>query len=473
MKVSRREGDGVRLENEKYGLWWLPTFPECKVKGSLTWSHENGGTLQLQSSFPDPVMKELENAPIKPYIAPIILGESDRGLQYTLYENLATTLGSQPRFHSAYLMEGAHFQLISDVLASHVSFGMRHLEEWTHETPIERTDDRFNENPFRLKLKPVSQPLSPTRLLNSDISQPRSATLSVSATYNPKFGFKQFVFEQKARILIHTSEKPFGFDELLSSVHDCSTLFTLLMAEDAGVFDLWFWLQTNEQAFPLRRIRLLYMGLKDPSPSEIHPDDMLLALSHLPNASTVISLWMDEAPKLRRSANWLISSTRIRSYSDTEFLNYIQAAESLHRVLMPPGQFIDPGDYSKIAKTIVSAIPLETRNDLKQKLKTMLVYGNEFSLRRRICDLLETIYPAEKSTVAKVYKNWIDRIVETRNYLIHNDPQSASRAAEGQQFFELTQGLKGLVTTVLLQHVGVPRQAALNAVTWRGWAIKL
>jgi hypothetical protein len=81
-----------------------------------------------------------------------------------------------------------------------------------------------------------------------------------------------------------------------------------------------------------------YPGLKSPAISDVHPNEMLLSRSQLPSASAVISNWMNSAPKLRRAASWLTSSTRVKTHSDTEFLSYVQAAETAHRVLMPPGR---------------------------------------------------------------------------------------------------------------------------------------
>jgi ApeA-like protein/HEPN superfamily Apea-like protein len=459
---------------DRYGLWWHPEFPQHKVKGKLTWSGDQGGTLELQSAFPDPAMKELELAPIRPYTTDIILGEVEPNLLCTLYRNLTTRLGPQPHFHSTYLMEGAHFAAASDIRVSRASFRIRHLEEWTTETPLERTDDlvaALKDDPCRLRLKPVAY--RPTPLLDSAISHPHEATISITATYTPKFGFRRFVFNQVARVLVVAATEAFTFDELLTLVDDCSSLFTLLMAEKAGAFDLSFHSEVKGEDQTTTRVNLIYPRSEEPERSDFHPDDMLLALSHLKNASTVISNWMNKAPKLRRGANWLIANTRVRGFPETEFLSYVQAAETLHRVLVPSGQFVDSGDYRMIEAALISSIPPGTQRDLKQKFTQMLVYGNELSLRRRLRDLLKIIFPTPAREVRNHYADWCEQIVETRNYFIHNDPESANKAASGQRLFELTCQLRGLVTAVLLHEVGAPLNAVLNAISWRGWYIKM
>jgi hypothetical protein len=129
----------MRVSKDKYGLWWLPDHPQQRIKGRFSWSRE-GGTLELLSTFPDLVMKELDRVPVQPYFAEIILGELSSGQQCTLHQCLTTSLGARPRFHCMYLLEGAHFYSSSAIKASGARFRMRHLEVWTNETPLERSD---------------------------------------------------------------------------------------------------------------------------------------------------------------------------------------------------------------------------------------------------------------------------------------------------------------------------------------------
>jgi hypothetical protein len=452
----------MRVSRDRHGSWWLPDYPQQKIKGRFSWSREQGATLELQSAFPDPVMMELERIPVRPYFAEIILGELSSGQQYTLYQCLATSLGWRPRLQCTYLLEGAHFYSSSDIKASGAHFRMRHLEAWTDETPLEQNEEPQISLPQRLKLKPIESPFKPAHLLDTVISQPRNADLSITATYSPSFGWRRFTLEQVAHVVLTSKEEPFTLGELLTCIQDCSDLFTLLMSRDAGVFDIQFRLESIEQGVPARRVRMRYPGLKSPAISDVHPNEMLLSRSQLPNASAVISNWMNSAPKLRRAASWLTSSTRVKTHSDTEFLSYVQAAETAHRVLMPPGRYVNPEDYEKVQTALVSSIPAETQNDLKQKLETMFEYANEFSLRRRLRDLVKMLYPTQGKVLPESWQHRIERIVETRNYLIHNDPQSAARAVSGQQLFELTLGLKGLVTAVLLKSVGVPPGTVLH-----------
>lgn len=450
---------------ERHGLWWLPGFPDKKVKGRLSWSGEQGGRLELQGTFPDPAIRDCERVPVRPYATDIILGELASGQPCTLCKNVANTLGAKPRFHSIYLMEGAHFHSPGDIKASNATFRMQHLEEWTDQMPLVR-DEEVQKDPFQIRPKRVTSPFRPIHIVDSAISQPRAATLSLTVTYNPIFGFKKFTFEQTCRMLVEASQEPFEFQELLTLIRDCTNFFTLLMAEGAGAFDVWFWLKQTD--VPVTRVRLLYPGLKSPAQTEIHPTDMLLSLPELKDPSTVLATWIDKGPSLRRAANWLILTMGLKGWSaETEFLSYVQAAETIHRVLKPPGKFVGAAEYSIVETALVSALPPGTNNDLKQKVKQMLEHGNEFSLRRRLRELLKTFY----STRPESYEKWIERVVDTRNYFIHNDPGSESRAASGQELFNLCAGLRALVASVLLHSAGVPPSTILDAVRNQGWII--
>ena len=87
--------------------------------------------------------------------------------------------------------------------------------------------------------------------------------------------------------------------------------------------------------------------------------------------------------------------------------------------------------------------------------------------------MLRDVYFGRDAKVPEHYEEWIEQIVETRNYFIHNDPRSQSKAASGQQLFNLTMWLRGLVTAVVLHRVGVPLNAIMTAITWRGWSLDL
>jgi hypothetical protein len=65
----------------------------------------------------------------------------------------------------------------------------------------------------------------------------------------------------------------------------------------------------------------------------------------------------------------------------------MQALESFHCIIFG-GYYDPPPSYDKVKRVLCDAIPAEASNDLRNKLRMSLEYGNHYSLRRRLNELI-------------------------------------------------------------------------------------
>ena len=111
------------------GHWWLPDAPQEKITGTLSFSKEDGGTLELDDLF-----SEEDSARI--HEPPIILGISQNGKSYTLYKTLYTSwtlpilgLGTA-KYFTHLIFEGIHFENPESIRFHQLYADYRNLDAW-------------------------------------------------------------------------------------------------------------------------------------------------------------------------------------------------------------------------------------------------------------------------------------------------------------------------------------------------------
>jgi ApeA N-terminal domain 1 len=101
---------------------------------------------------------------------------------------------------------------------------------------------------------------------------------------------------------------------------------------------------------------------------------------------------------------------------------------------------------------VLGSAPADYRKWLEQKLE----YSNELSLRRRLKELL-TPFPALYKELGGA--SFVNRILDTRNYLTHYDEKSRMNAAQGERLHWLSEKLRIVVEMCLLTELGISASA--------------
>ena len=108
-------------------------------------------------------------------------------------------------------------------------------------------------------------------------------------------------------------------------------------------------------------------------------------------------------------------------------------------------------DYANVRYVLEKAIPDWVEKDHKKSLKSRIEYGNEFSLRTR----LKKIFDKYQENLSEFIENknaFIEKVVDTRNYLTHYDKKE--KAAIGEELDPIIQKLKILLEICLLTELG-------------------
>ena len=157
------------------------------------------------------------------------------------------------------------------------------------------------------------------------------------------------------------------------------------------------------------------------------------------------------------SLDILFSIVYTEMYLEVRFLLAAQAVEALHRHLWP-SSYVDEKQYEEIEQKLVRSIPDEISSDLKAKLKGVLKYGNEFSLRRRLNEISKILTEKGAEDIVGLDSTFINDVVNNRNYFTHYDESLHTSAKTGESLYRLYAKLILTVMVVVFMELGVSRE---------------
>jgi hypothetical protein len=114
---------------------------------------------------------------------------------------------------------------------------------------------------------------------------------------------------------------------------------------------------------------------------------------------------------------------------------------------------------------MISQIPAELEPSFRASLKSWLKYGNEFSLRKL---LQELIVDFNKETIEKLYfdKNFFTGLlVDTRNYFTHYDESARGKVLKGEKLYWAIVRLEIFIIALLLDQLGFDQKIISSALS--------
>lgn len=432
------------------GVWWLPENPELHISGVI--SFKNGGkiTLDLIGSF-----RDLTSFGTGEFFQPeIILGITDNGKICTLYRNFETkSQMSYPGFRksifeSQYLFIGKHFNAPSEIKFSSIQANFTNLENWICQRPF-KTDLGKEEHTLTYKYPAEFEVLLPE--INTIIKSTSNFNTSGEQ-------FKKAVWEHTAFLKI-TPDQWQDFHWYWSILYDLNNLLTLFVGETIYLKRLKAFgddIQIREDLKRKETIDIFFTQKKPNLIENIHFFDMILPLPRIHNdISSVLQLWFSKSAKLRSVYDLFFGTFYNPSmYLQFHFLALTQALESFHRVTTG-GKYLTDTEWKPYKDSLTNCIPGSLDSSHKQSLKNRIKYGNEYSLRKRMKDMIDTIDKSVSESIMPSKNYYSGVIVDTRNYLTHYDQDLKEIALDGNNLFHANQRLKILVILLLLKEIGV------------------
>lgn len=433
------------------GKWWLPDKPERKIYGILKIYHDIFSELELFGLLKD---KKMSAILIEPKL---ILGQSIKGEEITLYKcSEYTTRNDRSLFHVNSVFIGLHFIDEEQIRFKNIYVEYLYLDNWFWQGNDFEIKD-FPNDETHISYKPSSSIQVDLSNIGLDYKIQIKTGIEGNANFGPK---SKITYEQKTFVEITTTNSN------MKSFNDFNVIIILL--QDFFSFGIMkpaypilirgetesFKKNQNYKTYP-SLIEIYYLIRRTPNLNEnLNIFNMLFCFKDISNKlELVLKKWFKKENSL--SAVFQLYFTSLYSpslYLEYQFLSLVQAIEAYCRIRYK-GKYVSEGEYELISDKILKSVIENTKDGLQRSLMNRLKYGNELSLKTRICRLFKEDIEITNLFI-KNKENFIDKVIETRNYLVHQDESLKDLSFKEEELFSTNIKLKIMIEISLLKEIG-------------------
>lgn len=442
---------GLLDEFSTRGRWWQPSNPGDSIPGTLSFS-DGRIRLELDGLFSVPEL-ELPNLLSSRTIfnAPTILGETAEGDACTVFRAAAYHVSQgHLRLRGNALVVGGHWPEESKMEIQRAVLAFAHLDEWAYQKLVQQSSGASKDS-YNFVVPTEAK----TLLHVEDFAAVKD--LKLMAGLEVKFERTQTSLVNRNHFVLEFLQ-PLNLSTLHQVVRNIGNLLSLLVGDAAPAIKIRLIL--TQEAQPKRSSVDYFLGLKNQSATKKSEFDMPLPLSALGErgAQTLFKNWFLNEDTLRPVYGLLLSTIYDPDqYVQSAFLSLSQALETLHRRLFK-GIYVTKDEYKETRQALVRAIPSNTPEKLASKLTAMLNWGNEFSLKDRLTELLESLNQENRQQLLNwnTREDFVRTVADTRNYLTHYKESAKPATAESlREMYNLNQRLRAILTVILLKHLGM------------------
>ncbi|MBD2335566.1 hypothetical protein H6G64_00995 [Calothrix sp. FACHB-156] len=462
----------VEQEIKNYrGYWWLPHNPNTIISGNLCINPNKGIELDTVGSLLS--IQEVLDAVDESDTDKVLLGKTVDGKAVTLidwYHSKSNRTYSDSQLDLSISSYSAKFAIVGkrhfinkdEIIFTSAEARFNLLDEWLsvtgfnfHEKEDERGFSQFNlEYVYPNKLE----------FYIDDIS----STFSTNYFFNTQYSNLNWRLSHKSFLKL-TPDKSESLDWYMKQFYEIQKLLTIMTGfpvDPIAFRGYGIDININKEQKIQEEFEIYLQTHNNFNDNfENYPTQLLLTVPHLRSQlSVIVNNWFRKAEILAPAITLYVAtiSTRL-GYAEFQLLNYAQALEALHRRVFG-GQYMSDEEYTPISTILIDNIPNNLSKSHRDSLKSRLKYANEFSQRKRIKELLDQVWENCLTHFIHNKNEFIDQVISTRNYLIHYDESSASKAVFGSEIFYLAQRLKILLLTHILINIGNPQESVYLAI---------
>lgn len=146
------------------------------------------------------------------------------------------------------------------------------------------------------------------------------------------------------------------------------------------------------------------------------------------------------------------------------FLTLTKALEGYHR-RRHGGHYQTQENYEETRNHLWSEIPDGLTQGHRAALRSRIRYGYQYSLRKRLTDLIERTPPSMPPMIETDRSGFVDVVVDTRNQHTHHDPENEDDILEGEQLSLANDALEALATFLMLQDINAPDEQIVDGLS--------
>jgi hypothetical protein len=454
-------------EKRYYGTWWISDYPDEQVPGVLSFIPFKRARLKLIGSLKYRGSEKEGYAPV------LILGDCLHGGRVTLYK-----CGSQGYFedgktgerrveefwaHTVFI--GAHFPKVEDIHFKRIIVQYHYLTQWANMSGVRQTDSGDADWVIR-----CDYPES----IGFDVTDRWGIFLEPVRYYpNVPLVAQDITIKQQVEARIESVHE-MAFEDYLPitnllqnflSLAILKPCFPITIAGETASHPVYA--LGSDEPFDLggrySSITISYSTGERLDESESLDDwivrEMLFTLEDVQSHfKEYLQNWFGKYDTLEPIYKIFFGNMyKPGLYSEYAFITSVQALESYHRRVIG-NQDVSEEEHKKRVASILEKVEKEKdRKWLEGKLR----HSNEPSLRSRLKYIIRDCPENVRQIVGqdnKRQKLFVDRVVATRNYLTHYNPESRKESFNRVDFFTVVRKLQLLLIVCLLKEIGFPKE---------------
>jgi ApeA N-terminal domain 1 len=443
-------GYGLRDSFETRGDFWLPSDPDKKLSGTLTYRPGQIG-LELHGSFAHPAAELPEAELLNGHTndGPCVLWRVIRRAGRTTFSNERVV--SHSTWTSEHLFVGLNVDRSDDLRFRTLSVQFDALGNWlgraAFEIDVVRRVAHYRPDPPFATALPTQE-----------------GALELVTHLRSSPGFGRLVWEEEPEFRFRPLEIN-HYEWYLERLGHLRSLMGVLVGSPVTPTRITAGIGTE---YP-DEVTVFSLVAGENAREPPHPAQMLMSRAALGDRlSEVIQLWFEKREALRTTNALLFGSQYVGNLPrDAEFLALTQALETLHRRLWG-GFYMNEADYQAVEQTLVDAIPSDIARAHRDALKTRIHFGNEFAQRKRFNELMKSLDKETRELVAPIAQDFVERIVEERNYLTHYPSGEAEPMSPAERFYAIIR-LRAFLILLLLAQVNITGADASEALSRTQW----
>lgn len=442
------------------GVWWLPDNPEVTIAGILTYTYGKQIELRLIGAFDVSDEDQLRHQPL-------VLNGVAEGKRITLYENrlsnraltggLVTT-----KYRSSWAFIGHHINTDGNLRIRALKLEYSNLTEWSgfsgFRFAASYENGRFAGETVEYRFPEILHMRLPGADLSFDYTFHQKRELQSEVVLRQETFFK-IVFDEPISFLRGWTDYASPIQDYLTFAIGTAAYVSKAYIHADGVFDI-----DTPELQQYRSIEVIHIAgdVVVTGRSSLHPLEMLFHLSDVRDEfETSLNTWFENMGRIKPVLDLYFSIRYSKEmYLEHQLLSLAQALEVLHR-RTTGGRYLDAEAYGEFKARLVEAIPGELDRDLHNIFRQKLEFLNEYSLRKRLQDLIRQSGDTIEFLIPDS-RRFILLLTDTRNYQTHYNPDLAGRAATGYALYWLVEQARFLLEVRLLFELGfTPEQIRL------------
>ena len=132
-------------------------------------------------------------------------------------------------------------------------------------------------------------------------------------------------------------------------------------------------------------------------------------------------------------------------------------------VALSPANTCQPVNSIKLRRRWLRRYRRKSKTDFA-RMKSQIHFANDPSLRSRLMAILKQLSDAERGIICENAGEFIEAVVDTRNYLTHLDEKSGDCILRGVQLFQATSRLEILLFLLFFKYIGFGQIEVLESL---------